>query len=289
MPLHPRLPDLVLILITLLWGTTFLAVQTALRWAGPFWVVALRFGIAAVLAAWLARPLLAGLTRHELRVGVLIGSVLFASYGLQTHGLAGVSSSQSAFLTALYVPLVPLVQWGVFRSRPALAAWLGVALAFIGLVLLAEPRDMQLNLSVGAWLTLAGAAAIALEICLVSRFAADCQPRRVAVVQLGWVALLSALGGWLNGEPLPALQAPALWLIVLGLGVATALIQIGMNWAQKTVPATRATVLYAMEPVWAGLVGWLAGERLSGMALAGAGLVVISVVVSQLGARWKPG
>ena len=103
------------------------------------------------------------------------------------------------------------------------------------------------------------------------------------------VALLSVLGGWLNGEALPTLQAPALWLIVLGLGVATALIQIGMNWAQKTVPATRATVLYAMEPVWAGLVGWLAGERLSGMALAGAGLVVISVMVSQLGPRWKPG
>jgi drug/metabolite transporter (DMT)-like permease len=65
------------------------------------------------------------------------------------------------------------------------------------------------------------------------------------------------------------------------------LIQIAMNWAQKTVPATRATIIYAMEPVWAGLVGWLAGENLTVLGISGAALIVLSVLVSQLGQAQK--
>ncbi|WP_239689432.1 EamA family transporter [Aquitalea pelogenes] len=72
---------------------------------------------------------------------------------------------------------------------------------------------------------------------------------------------------------------------LLGMGLATAVIQIAMNWAQKTVPATRATVIYAMEPVWAGLLGALAGEQLGLMAISGAALIVASVLISQLGGR----
>lgn len=127
MPAHPRLPDLVLILITLLWGTTFLAVQTALRWAGYSGEAAWH---AAVLAAWLARSLLAGLTRHEPARGRMDWQCAVCQLR-PANGWAGVSSSQSAFLTALYVPLVPLVQWGS-RSRPALAAWLGLLWRLLG-------------------------------------------------------------------------------------------------------------------------------------------------------------
>ena len=138
-----RLPDLVLLLITVVWGGTFLAVQTALQWAGPFGFVALRFGVAGALALLLSWRQLRGLTRAELRAGVLMGAVLCGSYGLQTMGLGLIASSKSAFLTALYVPLVPLIMLLLFRRPPPLAAWLGIAVAFGGLVLLSDPRGLE--------------------------------------------------------------------------------------------------------------------------------------------------
>ncbi|AXK38852.1 DMT family transporter [Crenobacter cavernae] len=278
------LPDASLVGITLLWGGTFLAVQTALQWAGPFGFVAMRFGMAGLIALLVSFRVLKGLTRAELKAGVIIGGVLFFSYSLQTVGLGHIESSKSAFLTALYVPLVPVIMWCLFRRRPRRAAWLGVAIAFAGLALLADPRGLDFSFGVGEWLTLFGAAAIALEICLVGRYAAQCDPRRVTVVQLFVVSLLAFIGMGATGEA-PPVAHPGLIACVVGLGLATALIQIAMNWAQKTVPATRATIIYAMEPVWAGLVGWLAGEHLTVLAVSGAALIVFSVLVSQLGAR----
>lgn len=286
-PRHSRLPDLVLLAITAIWGGTFLAVQTGLQWAGPYGFVALRFGTAGLIALAWSHRMLKQLTRAELRAGLTVGMVLFFSYTLQTRGLALISSSKSAFLTALYVPLVPLFQWLLFRRRPPLAAWLGIAVAFCGLVLLSDLRGLSFNFGPGEWLTVTGAAAIALEICTLGRFAGQCEPRRVAVVQLLTVALLSTLAMAANGEALPRFS-PGLGMLVLVLGASTALIQIAMNWAQKSVPATRATIIYAMEPVWGGLVGWGAGEQLTAMSIGGAALVVLSVLISELGASfWR--
>jgi drug/metabolite transporter (DMT)-like permease len=281
-----RAPDLVLVGITMIWGATFLVVQTALQWAGPFGFVALRFGMAGLFALAVAWRSLRGLTRAELGAGTLIGVVLFGSYSLQTMGLTAIASSKSAFLTGLYVPLVPLFQLLLFRRVPGRSAWCGIGIAFAGLVLLSDPRGMEFSFGKGEWLTVAGAAMIALEISLVGRFAGQCEPRRIAVVQLLVVSLLSLLAMQATGEALPQAN-PLLIACVVGMGAATALIQIAMNWAQKTVPATRATIIYAMEPVWAGLVGWLAGENLTVLGISGAALIVLSVLVSQLGQAQK--
>ena len=83
------------------------------------------------------------------------------------------------------------------------------------------------------------------------------------------------------GEAVPAFSWTLL-AIVTGLGLASAGIQIAMNWAQRTVSPTRATLIYAGEPVWAGIVGRLAGDRLGPAALAGGALIVLAVVVSEL-------
>jgi len=73
--------------------------------------------------------------------------------------------------------------------------------------------------------------------------------------------------------------------VALGLGIFSAIIQVTMNWAQRSVSPTRATVIYTGEPVWAGIFGRLAGERLPLLALVGAAFIVAGVLVSELKLR----
>jgi len=273
-------PELALIGITLLWGGTFLIVHQAMRHSGPLFFVGLRFGTAALIALPLALPLLRGVTRREWLAGAMIGSGIFTGYSLQTWGLQTIASSTSAFITAAYVPLVPILQWIILRRRPRLASWAGVALAFIGLLLIAAPKD-GLSLGRGETLTLISTLAIALEIIFISLWAGRVDVARVTFIQLAVTSLLAFACMVPAGEAMP----PFSWTVVLsacGLGLMTALIQFVMNWAQQSVSATRATLIYAGEPVWAGLIGWVAGDRLPAIALLGGALVVAAVIVSEI-------
>lgn len=135
-------------------------------------------------------------------------------------------------------------------------------------------------------MTLISAIAIAAEIILISAYAGKVDVRRVTVVQLSTASILSFMLVAPTGEAIPDFS----WLLLVsavGLGAASAAIQVAMNWAQKSVSPTRATLIYAGEPVWAGIIGRLAGERLPGLALIGAGLIVAAVIVSELKPKGK--
>ena len=276
--------ELVLVFITMLWGGTFLLVHNVMSVSGPMFFVGLRFAAAALFVGVVSARALPGLTFTELKAGMLIGVSIMLGYGLQTMGLQTISSSQSAFITALYVPFVPLLQWLVLGRRPGLMPSIGIGLAFTGLMLLAGPEGGSLHFSEGELVTLVSAVAIAGEIILISRYAGQVDVRRVTVVQLATASLLAFLMIVPTRERIPDFS----WLLLasaVGLGAMSAVIQVAMNWAQKSVSPTRATLIYAGEPVWAGIVGRIAGERLPGVALLGGLLIVIAVVVSELKVR----
>ncbi|MGY3286859.1 drug/metabolite transporter (DMT)-like permease [Pseudomonas fulva] len=277
----------VLVFITMLWGGTFLLVHNVMAVSGPMFFVGLRFAAAALFVGMVSARALQGLTLVEFKAGLCIGVLIMLGYGLQTMGLQTISSSQSAFITALYVPFVPLLQWLVLGRRPGLMPSLGIGLAFVGLVLLAGPQAGSLHMSEGELVTLVSAIAIAGEIILISRFAGRVDVRRVTVVQLATASVLAFMMMLPTQESVPDFS----WLLLssaIGLGLMSAVIQVAMNWAQKSVSPTRATLIYAGEPVWAGLVGRIAGERLPGLALLGGLLIVIAVVISEVRVRRRP-
>ena len=276
------LPQLALILITLLWGGTFLAVQYALNFSSPMFFVGCRFAVAAVVIWLISLKALRGLNRNETLAGTAIGALIAIGYGTQTIALQSILSSESAFLTALYVPLVPILMWLIFHKRPSLMVWLGTTLAFTGLLLLTGNSFSTIQFNDGQTLTLICALAVALEIILIGYFAGKVNLRRVTVVQLAVASVLCFASMPLLGEhTLPNFSWPLL-LLVVGLGLASALIQFVMNWAQRMVDPTRATIIYAGEPVWAALFGRMAGERLPLLALFGGLLVVLGVLVSEV-------
>lgn len=278
--------EIALVLVTMLWGSTFLIIQIAMQHSGPLFFVGVRFTIAGLMALLVFRKHMAAITRQEVGAGIAIGCALFLGYFLQTYGLQTITSSQSAFITALYVPIVPLLQWAVLKKPPGLMSWVGVALAFAGLILLAGPQAGALSFSAGEAATLAGAAAIAAEIILIGLYAKKVDSRRVTFVQLLTAGLVSFALMPVMGEAVPAFS----WLwagAAIGLGLASAVIQLTMNWAQKSVSPTRATVIYAGEPIWGGIVGRLAGDRLPALALVGAALIVTGVIASEAKFRRK--
>ncbi|WP_206244680.1 DMT family transporter [Novosphingobium terrae] len=279
--------ELALIGITTLWGATFLIVHIAMAHAGPLFFVGLRFVTAGGLSLVIFRKTLMKVTAKELVAGTAIGVAIFLGYALQTYGLKTINSSTSAFLTALYVPMVPLLQWGVMRRLPRAMTWAGIALAFAGLVCLAGPNAFHVGLGRGEVATVVSAVAIAAEILLISQFAGSVDSTRITVVQLLAAGLLSFAMMPIAGEQIPAFSW--IWCAsAIGLGIASAMIQLTMNWAQRSVSPARATIIYAGEPVWAGLVGRLAGDRLPALALLGALLIVAGVIVSELKPRSDP-
>ena len=275
-------PQLSLILITIIWGGTFITVQYALNFSSPMFFVGCRFLAATIIVGLLSWSDLKGMTKQDLYAGSLIGLTIAIGYGTQTIGLKSISSSESAFLTALYVPLVPILLLLVFRKIPHFMTWIGVSFAFIGLVFLTGNGFGQISLNFGQSITILGSIAIAMEIILISYFASKVNLRRVTIIQLAVASLLAFASMPLVGEYHLPQFSWVLIAVVIGLGLASAVIQLTMNWAQRSVAPSQAAIIYAVEPIWATIFGRIAGERLPILALVGGLFVVLGVIVSEL-------
>ncbi|TCB45337.1 DMT family transporter [Acinetobacter terrestris] len=279
-----KAPQLALILITIIWGGSFLTVQYGLNFASPMFFVGCRFAAAMLFVCLFSWKDLSGINLKEIAAGALIGLVIAIGYGTQTIGLKTISSSESAFLTALYVPLVPILLWLLFRKTPQIMTWCGAVLAFLGLVFLTGNGFGQIQLNFGQIITILGSIAIALEIILIGLFAGKVNVRRVTVIQLGFASVFAFCMMPIAGEVWNPVFSWPLMIILCGLGLASAAIQLVMNWAQREVDPSQAAIIYSGEPVWAALIGRMAGERLPLVAILGGALVVLGVIASE----WKP-
>jgi drug/metabolite transporter (DMT)-like permease len=257
------LPEAVLMLITILWASNFFVTQVALQACRPLGFLALRF-TAASLALLLFFPTrMQGLTRVEFKAGLAIGVTLCFAFVPQTVGLLYIPIAKSAFIIAMYVPLVPVLQLVLLRKSPRLVVWVGIGLAFVGLILLSADDGLELGIGIGEWLTLGAAVACALQIVLLGRWAQQTDPVRLALVQIAVVAVLCFLAMAVIQEPFPPLKSTVVGAAVeLGV-VGTALIFAAMTWAQRSVSPARATVIYATEPVWAAFLGMMADQWLT--------------------------
>ncbi len=284
--LSQKAPQIALILITVIWGASFITVQYGLNFSSPVLFVGLRFAAATIAVSLLSLKYLKHFSKQDLIAGASIGAVIAIGYATQTVGLQTISSSESAFLTALYVPLVPFFMWLCFKNTPHLMTWLGASCAFIGLVFLTGNGFGAIHLSFGQLITLFGSIAIAFKIILISYFANRVNLRRVTVLQLAFASLFCFCFAPMIGETTLPVFEWKLIAVLCALGLASAVIQLVMNWAQRIVDPAQAAIIYAGEPVWAAMIGRIAGERLTPLALLGGLFVVFGVIVSEWRPKW---
>jgi drug/metabolite transporter (DMT)-like permease len=276
--------DASLLAVCAIWGFTFPAIQLALRDIGPLTFVCLRFALATLALALLFRGRAFRIRRPGLAYAALMGLCLAAGTVLQTLGLRLTTVPRSAFITALYVVLVPLMALALARVRPRLSSVAAVLLALAGLYLLTEPSVAGFNL--GDLLTLGCAFAFALHIVIAEIATARHDPLALAFWQIATAAALSALALLVMERPHFALTPWTITaLLVAGL-LATAFAFAIQMWAQRETSATHAAVIFAAEPVFAALFAYLIqGTVMGPTAFIGAGLILGSMLVIQVGAR----
>jgi drug/metabolite transporter (DMT)-like permease len=279
--------DLGLLLVTAIWGATFVMVKEALAGAGPLTFVALRFSLAAAVILPLLQLRPQPPSWRLARAGALIGFFLFAGYALQTAGLQFTSASKAGFITGLSVVIVPLLEALNLRRPPTRSTLAGVVLATLGLALLTLGGDLAVEL--GDLLVLGCALAFALHILSVDRYAGHHDPLALTSAQIVPAALLTSLGALAFEQPTAAqLLAVLPAALFTGLFATVAAFYL-QTLAQRFTTPTHTALIFTMEPVFAGLFAYLvAGEQLGPAALTGCGLILVGMLVAQLGDRFDP-
>jgi drug/metabolite transporter (DMT)-like permease len=267
---------LALVVVTAVWGVTFVQVKDALEVYPLFAFLAVRFAIATLTLAPLAAP---RLRAAGWKPGALLGALLAVGYALQTAGLERTTVSSAGFITGLYVVFTPVFAYLLFRIRVARIVVVGVGLAVLGLALL---TGVGVGDPVGDALVLGGSAAYSLQIALMERYA-----RRYDPIAFTFVEMLAAfLGFSVIAVVLGQIQLPRGWVVwgaLLVTGVfASALGFLVQTWAQQQLSAARTALAFAMEPAWTAVFGfWLAGDRLGAAGWAGAALIMAGIVVAE--------
>ncbi len=272
-------------LVTFIWGSTFVIVKGALGDASPLPFLALRFTLAGIL-------LVAALGRRSLQPRALIpatvlGVFLFGGYLFQTWGLTVTTPSKAAFITGssvIMVPLLLMLAGTKLRGANILGAFLGL----VGIYLLVMPSGLD-AVNRGDALVLACAVCFAVHIVLVGRYTQRYSFLDLVPVQISTVGLAAAAalpfdrGRFLHWTP--RLTVALAITAVLATGFAFGV----QNWAQQFTPPAHTALIFALEPVFAALTSRLMiGERLGGRVLAGCALILAGMVISELWGVARP-
>lgn len=266
-------------MVTAVWGVTFVQVKDAVALYPLFAFLAVRFAVATATLAPVAALRVRALGRQGMAAAGLLGALLAAGYGLQTAGLQRTTVSATGFITGLYVVLTPLLALALFRVRAGRTTWAGVLLAVGGLALLSGVEAGSIS---GDLLVLGGAAAFALQIVLMERYAPRYDPLALTQVEMlvafAGFAVLAVASGHV-GVP----RGWTVWGALLVTGVfASALAFLVQSWAQQRATATQTAVVFALEPVFAGLFGyWLAGDRLGKAGWVGCAVILGGIALAE--------
>lgn len=260
-------------LVTAVWGWTFVLVKDAVTQYPTLPFLQARFVLALLVMAVLVHRLP---SRRELRVGAIIGLVLAGGYLTQTAGLTMTSPGNAGLITGLFVVFTPLLN-RIFGAQIRWWTLVAVLVSLAGLVCLTGgPAGMGL----GDLLVLACAVLFALHIVLLGRWSPGLPAAPLAMVQMGVAALIFSTGGsW-------SLRIPSeqVWLAIVITGVfASALGFYVQTWSQGFISPNRTALILATEPAWAlAAAVVLAGQRLGVLQAIGAALVLAAIVGHEL-------
>ncbi|MBW3536788.1 MAG: DMT family transporter [Actinobacteria bacterium] len=270
-----RQGELAIVAAAVLFGSTFVVVKDAVAAAEPVPFLSVRFLIAAAVLWPVAR-------RRPADPGVVTASfwcaiALAAGYVFQTVGLQYTSSSVSAFVTYLFVVIVPVMSALFLKRFPSPTTIAGLVVATIGLVLLSGGAG---SFGKGEWLTLACAFSFAAHVVLLGHYAPRHDTWKLTCTQMAIVGVLLFGPGLLSG----GMNFPAaVWAAAAYTAVAASAAAMALQiWGQRLIGPSRTSLLLMIEPVSAAFLGYLVGDRLGAKGVVGALLILAGIALAEV-------
>jgi len=272
--------DLTLLIISVIWGTAFVAQRVAGQMGSVYLFNGARYLLAALaVLPFVGRNIISSTPRAQFQWMFLAGFLLFIASAFQQVGIVYTTAGNAGFITSLYVVLVPIVLFSLWRER---LRWLSVAavgIAVAGAFLLSTGGRFEVR--AGDALELVGALFWAFHVVVLGKFASRFESISFSVGQLAVCGLLNLGVGAFVETSLPLnwpLAAAILYTALFSLGLCYTL-QI---WAQRHTPPADAALILSLESVFAALAGWwLLDERLEAIQVLGCVLIFAAVLLSQ--------
>ncbi|MBM7615207.1 DMT family transporter [Alkaliphilus hydrothermalis] len=276
--------DLALLMVTIIWGSSFVLSKNALAYLPTYNFLAVRFILAALISAIIFYKNIISMDKDTLRYGLLIGVILFAGYAFQTVGLNYTTASKSGFITGFSVVIVPIFSALLLKQKPHRAALIGVAFAIVGLGLLT--LNSTLTLTKGDFYTLICAFLFALHIITVGKYTVKVDSIAMAIIQIAVVGFLSLIFSFAIETPIFP-TGKTVWFNLLILAIfATSGAFIIQNAMQKFTSPTHTALIYTGEPVFSAMFAYiLLKEVLPPQGIVGSVLILLGMIVSEV--DWK--
>ena len=279
-----RLADLSLIIVSLIWGSSFIIIKDSLTYINEYFLLVIRFGTAAIiLGLYLLFKKINPFKSNVLKEGAILGLILFIALGTQTVGLKYTSATNSAFIHSLYVVLTPIFAALLFKKFPKTWCIFAVILATLGLFLLTFNSTLGFYFNFGDLITLVTAVALAFQILYTDKYVKKSDPFSLGFIEFGVMTLFSGIFTILFGSiPTNFDSHITFSLIYLGV-VVTFIAYFTQIIAQKFTHPLKVVVIFSLEPVFAGIVSFIfASEILSLINLLGAGLIFLGMVIAEI-------
>ncbi|WP_307256516.1 DMT family transporter [Oikeobacillus pervagus] len=272
--------NLMMLMVTMLWGSSYIFMKMGLHSIEGFNLVALRFLIASFLAGAIFYKRFKHLDVKTMKHGFLLGLLLFSAMSVVTIGIEFTSISNAGFLFSLTVVFVPLLLAIFFRKKPEQKVIWGVGLAIVGIALLTLNTELKINS--GDFLIILGALFYAIHIIVTDKVAKHSDAIILGVLQLGVAGTFGLVFSLLFEHPhFP--NTTESWIAILALSILCSAVGfIGQTMAQKHTTPTHTGLIFSLEPVFAALFAFIfMGEVLSARGYLGALLVLLGVFTAK--------
>lgn len=267
--------------VTIIWGSSFAMNDVAMQVFTPHQLLALRFTIAFLLMLLLMNQKLKALNWAVIKKGMVLGTILYISYVLQTVALLYTTPSKNAFLTSFNVVLVPLISGIFFKTKVSKPAILGAITSFVGVSLISFQGFSHMNL--GDLMTLCCAVFFALHIIYTSQFASTEDPMALNTIQMGTTAALACLVALIIGDPWdwgnPVANGSTLYLAVF-CTMAAYLLQTA---SQKYTKHTETAIILSLESFFGMIFSMIIVHEVMTLRMVlGGGLILLGVLMVEV-------
>ncbi|MFB7305200.1 DMT family transporter [Heyndrickxia sporothermodurans] len=284
--MKPLKAELMILIVTIFWGSSYLFMKLGLDSLGEFNLIALRFGLAFLVAGAIFHRKFLRMSKELLSYSILLGFILFVIFTAVTFGLNTTTTSNAGFLISLTVVFVPLINTNILKNKIEWKFIFSTAMAITGIALLTLRAPFSMR--IGDLLCIVAALLYALHIIIVGYATKKVDALQLGILQLGFAGLFGLIFSLLFETPrLPNTSQGWIAILVLSI-VCSAFGFIFQVIAQKYTSPDRTGLIFSLEPVFAALFGYLfVHEVMSFKGMIGAILVFLGVVLSTTKMKYK--